>query len=56
MTYKKLSTTSEECSKYTQQVWRESIKDLLKYDNFLFGGSAIDFDWLYRTSGFENLK
>ena len=32
MTQKKLSTSSEEGSEYTQQVWRESIKDLLRYD------------------------
>ena len=32
MTRKKLLTSSEEGSEYTQQVWRESIKDLLRYD------------------------
>ena len=48
MTQKKLSTSSEEGSEYTQQVWCESIKDVL---NFLFGGSAAVFDWLYPTNG-----
>ena len=55
MTQKKLSTSSEEGSEYRQQVWCELIKDLLRH-NFLFGGFAAVFDWLYRTNGFENIK
>ena len=56
MTQKKLLTSSKEGSEYRQQVWCESIKDVLRYDKTLFGGSAAVFDVAVPDKRFRKSK